>query len=308
MKLMKYIVGCLVVTMLFGGAFAFAQTATVPAKPSEGANVKLFAIPPQKGQKSDEVRDLQRILSTNPSVYPDGLVTGYFGPITEAAIKRLQVQYGLPATGIVDEATQWVLFPPQIKLTVVSPNGGEVWDRSNVQTITWQTWSGPVSVQNREVFPAMGSMKIGGGVSGEVMPSIYPLFHQASLDLVRDSNPSYVYHIGTVDLYQSSRVWSIPQDVAAGNDFRIRISVGGHVPCMWAQNSMPMDENARACPAYHPIYSVSDTSDGTFTISGSVVPNSDVISKLKAQVNEMEATLMMLMRQIQAMKEQLARL
>jgi hypothetical protein len=59
---------------------------------------------------------------------------------------------------------------------------------------------------------------------------------------------------------------------------------------------------------YYPTYSASDTSDGTFTISGGVTSDPQVIAKLKAQVAEMETTLNMLLRQLQAMKEVLARL
>ena len=306
MKYRKSIFVSIALPVLVAPFFVFAQAGnTIVA--GEGMNVKLFVAPPQKGQKSEAVRDLQRILSTDPAIYPKGMVTGYYGPLTEQAVKRVQERYGLPSTGVVDEATQSIIMPPHIKLSVLRPNGGEIWDRSVPQSIQWETYSGPVMIQNRQLLPEADSAKRGVGAPADVMPHIYPLFRQVSLDLVRDSNPGYIYHIGTVDLYQSSYTWSIPQDVASGNDFRVRISVGGHVPCVWAQD-MRSPGAPSVCPLYFPAYSAADTSDGVFTISGDVTPNPDVILKLKAQVSEMEATLTMLLRQIQAMKELLAKL
>ena len=38
--------------------------------------------------------------------YPEKYVTGYFGELTEAALKRFQAKHGLPQTGTVNPATQ----------------------------------------------------------------------------------------------------------------------------------------------------------------------------------------------------------
>jgi hypothetical protein len=46
------------------------------------------------GMRSPEVRCLQEFLkSQGPEIYPEGLVTGYFGPLTLAAVKRFQQKY-----------------------------------------------------------------------------------------------------------------------------------------------------------------------------------------------------------------------
>ena len=43
-----------------------------------------------RGVSGDDVLELQEFLKQFSDVYPEGLVTGYFGPLTEAAVKRLQ--------------------------------------------------------------------------------------------------------------------------------------------------------------------------------------------------------------------------
>jgi len=48
-----------------------------------------------KGMGGSDVRTLQQYLTLMPDLYPAGMVTGYFGSATEAAIKLLQVREGL---------------------------------------------------------------------------------------------------------------------------------------------------------------------------------------------------------------------
>jgi len=43
----------------------------------------------------EDVSQLQTFLSRDKAIYPEALVTGKFGPATEAAVKRLQTKYGL---------------------------------------------------------------------------------------------------------------------------------------------------------------------------------------------------------------------
>lgn len=59
-----------------------------------------------RGTKGDDVKQLQEFLKTFPDVYPDGLVTGYFGPLTEMAVKRFQEKNGIESIGIVGPKTQ----------------------------------------------------------------------------------------------------------------------------------------------------------------------------------------------------------
>lgn len=69
----------------------------------------------RQGDRGDEVRLLQAWLAKDPSVYPEALVTGYFGPLTKAAVKRFQEKYSseilspwglLQGTGFVGSTTR----------------------------------------------------------------------------------------------------------------------------------------------------------------------------------------------------------
>jgi hypothetical protein len=51
------------------------------------------------GSEGNDVSQLQQFLATSPSIYPEGKVTGYFGALTEAAVKRFQIKYSIVSSG-----------------------------------------------------------------------------------------------------------------------------------------------------------------------------------------------------------------
>jgi len=42
---------------------------------------------------------LQEFLAKDSAVYPEAVISGYFGPATERAVKRLQVKYSIANAG-----------------------------------------------------------------------------------------------------------------------------------------------------------------------------------------------------------------
>ena len=59
----------------------------------------------RQGVSGDDVKALQALLSVDPEVYPEGMITGYYGRLTAAAVKRFQKKHGFEQVGIVGPKT-----------------------------------------------------------------------------------------------------------------------------------------------------------------------------------------------------------
>ncbi|MDO8514242.1 MAG: PKD domain-containing protein [bacterium] len=53
-----------------------------------------------------DVTTLQQFLAQDPVIYPEGLVTGFFGRATESAVKRFQKKWNISQTGVVGPLTR----------------------------------------------------------------------------------------------------------------------------------------------------------------------------------------------------------
>lgn len=58
------------------------------------------------GSSEGEVSRLQAFLSKDKSIYPEGLVTGYYGDATRAAVEKWQENHGISTVGIVGPKTR----------------------------------------------------------------------------------------------------------------------------------------------------------------------------------------------------------
>ena len=58
------------------------------------------------GYSGESVKVIQEVLKTDKSIYPEGLVTGYYGSLTAKAVSKFQTQAGLPSTGVLDTETR----------------------------------------------------------------------------------------------------------------------------------------------------------------------------------------------------------
>lgn len=173
----------------------------------------------------------------------------------------------------------------------------------------------------------------GAGVSAGSVPSgtpayasVPPFFPRATLTLLRDSDPSFLRNIGTVNLYESSRTWSIPRNIPEAKDYRVRISMGGDTPCIYrmemeAQTTGKALDGGMAypCPMMdsslktstgasmgvsymmpYTDYAAADMSDGTFVIIGG--SDSTDIAALKRRLADAEAMLAKLAAEIASIR------
>ncbi len=65
-----------------------------------------FTMTLKLGMSGSEVTALQTALKGDVSVYPEGLVTGYFGSLTQKAVKAFQAKYGIDQVGQVGPVTR----------------------------------------------------------------------------------------------------------------------------------------------------------------------------------------------------------
>ncbi|OGN16631.1 MAG: hypothetical protein A3C81_01450 [Candidatus Yanofskybacteria bacterium RIFCSPHIGHO2_02_FULL_46_19] len=66
------------------------------------------------GMTSPQVTLLQQLLAKDPSIYPEGLITGFYGPLTVRAIQRFQAKHGIVITG-TPETTGYGLAGPRTR-------------------------------------------------------------------------------------------------------------------------------------------------------------------------------------------------
>ncbi len=64
-----------------------------------------------KGSIGADVTRLQTYLAQDPSLYPEGTISGYFGVLTEAAVKRFQGKHGIVSSGTPESTGYGVLGP-----------------------------------------------------------------------------------------------------------------------------------------------------------------------------------------------------
>ena len=90
-----FILACAITVVLFSLVRTHAATTLSP-----------ISAPLDLGASGEDVRTLQTLLASSPTVYPAGLITGYYGPLTKNAVAQFQIAYNLPAVGRVGPLTR----------------------------------------------------------------------------------------------------------------------------------------------------------------------------------------------------------
>lgn len=87
------------------------------------------------GSTGSNVTELQTYLAKDSSIYPEGLVTGYFGSLTQAAVQRFQVAQGIVSAG-TPATTGYGRVGPATMARINSLLGGQVsWDASPILSV-----------------------------------------------------------------------------------------------------------------------------------------------------------------------------
>jgi len=59
----------------------------------------------KEGSSGDQIKILQALLAADPEIFPEGMITGFFGRLTREAVKRFQKKHGLEQVGHVGPRT-----------------------------------------------------------------------------------------------------------------------------------------------------------------------------------------------------------
>ena len=118
--------------------------------------IYIFSKTLSRGDQNKQVEHLQVLLASESSIYQKGLITGYFGPLTENAVKTFQKRHKLPATGVANTATLKKL--EQLSSIEIAKDKAEVYDKALTRSLTVDHKGGDVSVLqqfliNAEVYP-----------------------------------------------------------------------------------------------------------------------------------------------------------
>jgi peptidoglycan hydrolase-like protein with peptidoglycan-binding domain len=92
------------------------------------------------GSRGQDVSDLQMFLAKDSSIYPQGLVTGYFGSMTKSAVINFQNRNGISAVGRVGPITLAAInFQMNGDNSSPSINSVNVTPGNNSATVSWNT-------------------------------------------------------------------------------------------------------------------------------------------------------------------------
>ncbi len=84
--------------------------------------------------RGSDVTLLQKMLSQDESIYPEKIVTGYFGDLTKGAVLEFQSQYDLQSTGVVDKQTRSKLN--EIFLSHLCPDSDTMYPDLSLQKVS----------------------------------------------------------------------------------------------------------------------------------------------------------------------------
>lgn len=189
--------------------FSFALVAALPLTASAALYRQL-----QLGMSGADVSELQAFLALDSSVYPQGLVTGYFGSLTKAAVSRWQSRNGISTVGRVGPQTlaamnaqmggmTGIIFPGFTGVSVVPSSTSATFNISADTAVRAAVHysTSPVPASENE---AQGTVTV-GGIQAPVSNTL-STSHSITTGLLQP-NTLYYYIIHIVNADGKSSVW-----------------------------------------------------------------------------------------------------
>ena len=113
----------------------------------------------QFGMNGSDVSSLQTFLASDSSVYPQGLITGYFGSMTRSAVSRFQAKNGISQVGRVGPQTLSVINAQMTGNTIGTHENAPIISAlgisttNNSATVSWNTDEGASALVYYSISP-----------------------------------------------------------------------------------------------------------------------------------------------------------
>ena len=176
---------------------------------AQAQSTSLFTSQLQVGMRGSNVSKLQALLATDPLVYPEGIVSGYFGPLNQKRGAQFQVGYGIDPVGRMGPITLGRLngllmsgfFTVDVQYPMITT--ANVALANNAATISWTTneqTRGKVYYDNKAIFMNEAAMAMSAPyVSGILVDDLaLNVNHSVTLNNLT-SGQTYTYVIVTTD-------------------------------------------------------------------------------------------------------------
>lgn len=160
------------------------------------------------GMSGSDVSSLQTFLAQDRTLYPQGLVTGYFGLLTKAAVSNFQVRNDIPSVGRVGPITLSVLNMQMVNGVSNSVGAAPIFTglslsvNSNSANIGWSTNENAKSVVYYSTSPLSMSETLANvtvfGASSSMIDSNFRTSQNLVLQNLQ-SNTTYYYTIYVTD-------------------------------------------------------------------------------------------------------------
>ncbi|MFA6354405.1 MAG: peptidoglycan-binding protein [Candidatus Paceibacterota bacterium] len=244
-------------------------TITQPVSPATPISIVCPGLPKiiKFGNTGNEVKNIQKFLAKDKEIYPQGLATGYFGPMTEKALEKFQKKYNLEETGELDDNTKDVLekvigptigstatgggsgggynciipptpdprpnpVPPVVQgISVISPINGEQWEVGKTYKIAWRSLIATTAGSPGLVFDDMSKVSI------KLERYFACLYANPACGLAQPAPYVIVGETSNNGVYE----WKIPSDLVSSGLYekaRIIVSIVGQEGIIYGKSGL----------------------------------------------------------------------